>query len=100
MLVEPSLRDAVLADFPDSVPQGSLIRVESSPVRSDPAADARRFLDAPETASFTRRRAREWTQEVYLLQARRRMAEWLASRLDPRKDADPLRRLVLLMEEL
>ena len=100
VLVEPSLRDAVLADFPRSVPQGSLIRVESSPVKSDPAADARRFLDAPETASFTRRRAREWTQEVYLLQSRRRMAEWLASRLDSRKDADPLRRLALLMEEL
>lgn len=100
VLVEPSLRDAVLADFPNSVPQGALIRVESSPVKSDPAADARRFLDAPETASFTRRRSREWTQEVYLLQSRRRMAEWLASRLDPRKDADPLRRLVLLMEEL
>lgn len=100
VLVEPSLRDAVLADFPDSVPQGSLIRVESSRVSADPAADARRFLDAPETSSFTRRRAREWTQEVYLLQSRRRMAEWLASRLDPRKDEDELRRLVLLVEDL
>jgi 4-amino-4-deoxy-L-arabinose transferase-like glycosyltransferase len=100
VLVEPSLRDAVLADFPESVPQGAFVRVESSRVKTDPAADARRFLDAPETSSFTRRDAREWTQEVYLLQSRRRMAEWLASRLNPERDAEPLQRLILLMEAL
>lgn len=100
VLVEAALRDDVLADFPRSVPQGSVIRVESAPVRTDPAADARRFLDAPETASFPRRASREWTQEVYLLQSRRRMAEWLASRLHPERDVELLRRLVLLMEDL
>ncbi|MCR4296458.1 MAG: hypothetical protein NUW21_13050, partial [Elusimicrobia bacterium] len=100
VLVEPSLRDDVLADFPGSVPQGALIRVESARVKTDPAADARRFLEAPETASFPRRASREWTQEVYILQARRRMAEWLASRLHPERDAELLRRLVLLMEDL
>lgn len=100
VLVEPSLRDDVLADFPRSVPQGSLIRVETGPVKTDPAADARRFLEATETASFLRRESREWTQEVYLLQARRRMAEWLASRLHPERDAELLHRLVLLMEDL
>lgn len=100
VLAEPSVLDAVLSDFPGSVPQGTVVRVESSPAKSDPAADARRFLDAPETASFTRRRSREWTQEVYLLQARRRMAGWLASRLDPGRDAELLGRLALLMNEL
>lgn len=100
VLVEASLRDDVLADFPGCVPQGSLIRVESDPVKADPAADARRFLEAPETASFPRRASREWTQEVYILQARRRMAEWLATRLHPERDAALLRRLVLLMEDL
>lgn len=100
VLVEPALRDAVLADFPRSVPQGSLIRAESSLVMTDPAVDARRFLDAPETASFTRRESREWTQEVYLLRSRRTMAEWLASRLDPRRDAGLRLRLLLLMEDL
>ncbi len=100
VLVEPSLRDDVLADFPRSVPQGSLIRVETARVKTDPAADARRFLEAPETSSFPRRASRDWTQEVYILQARRRMAEWLASRLHPERDAELLRRLVLLMEDL
>ena len=100
VLVEPALRDAVLADFPLSVPQGSLIRVEASRTRTDPAADALRFLEAPETASFTRRESRDWTQEVYLLGARRRMAEWLDARLDPRRDAELRRRLALLMERL
>lgn len=100
VLVEPSLRDDVLSDFPRSVPQGSLIRVEEAPVKTDAAADARRFLESPETASFPRRASREWTQEVYLLQSRRRMAEWLASRLHPEKDAELLRRLVLLVDEL
>ncbi len=100
VLVESSLRDDVLADFPRSVPSGSLIRVESARVKTDPAADARRFLEAPETSSFPRRVSREWTQEVYLLQARRRMAEWLESRLHPVHDAELGRRLVLLMEEL
>lgn len=100
VLVESSLRDDVLADFPRSVPQGSVIRVEASPVKADPAADARRFLEAPETASFPRRASREWTQEVYILQSRRRMAEWLASRLHPERDAELFRRLVLLMEDL
>lgn len=100
VLVEPSLRDAVLRDFPRSVPQGALIRVETSPARPDPASDASRFLDAPETWSFPRRRARTWTQEVYLLQARKSMAVWLASRLDPRRDGELLRRLALLEEQL
>lgn len=100
VLVEPTALGAVLHDFPRSVPQGSLARVESAPAKSDPAADARRFLDAPETASFLRRDARTWTQEVYLLQARRNMANWLASRLDPRRDAPLVERLALLVEEL
>ncbi|MDP3542399.1 MAG: DUF2723 domain-containing protein [Elusimicrobiota bacterium] len=99
VLAEASLRDAVLSDFPRSVPQGSLIRVEPAPVKSDPEADARRFLEAPETSSFPRRASRRWTQEVYILQSRRRMAEWLASRLHPERDAELLRRLVLLMED-
>jgi hypothetical protein len=100
VLAEPSLRDPVLADFPRSVPQGTLIRVETSAVRSDPAADARRFLEAPETFSFPRRLAREWTQEIYILHARRRMAEWLAARLEPGRDDALRRRLLLLMEDL
>lgn len=100
VLIEPSLRDDVLRDFPKSVPQGGLIRVESSAVKSDPAAEALRFLDAPETFSFTRRHARPWTQEVYLLHARKNMAQWLASRLDSRRDAALLSRLALLEEQL
>jgi len=100
VLIEPSLIEDVLRDFPQSVPQGGMIRVESSAVKSDPAAEARRFLDAPETSSFSRRQARPWTQEVYLLQARGRMARWLASRLDPRRDAALLARLALLEEHL
>ncbi len=100
VLAESSLRDDVLADFPKSVPQGTVIRVESVAAPSDPAADARRFLDAPETGAFTRRQSRTWTQEIYLLHARRRMAEWLASRLDPDRDGALRERLVLLMEAL
>ncbi len=100
VLAEPSVLGPVLAGFPRSVPQGGLVRVESAPVKSDPAADARRFLDAPETSSFTRRTSRAWTQEVYLLQSRLSMAGWLASRLDPVKDRELLGRLALLMEEL
>lgn len=100
VLAEASLRDDVLFYFPRSVPQGAMIRIESSSVRSDPAADARRFLDAPETASFTRRQSRAWTQEVYLLHARRNMAAWLASRLNPAADQELLVRLSLLMEAL
>jgi len=100
VLAEPTTLGAVLRDFPRSAPQGALVRVEASPAASDPAADARRFLDAPETASFLRRDARPWTQEVYLLQARRNMAIWLASRLDPRRDAPLVERLALLVEAL
>lgn len=100
VLAESSLRDDVLIHFPRSVPQGTLIRIESASVKSDPVADARRFLDAPETASFTRRQSRDWTQEVYLLHARRSMAAWLASRLNPETDRELLGRLALLMEAL
>ncbi len=100
VLAETSLLRAVLLYFPKSVPQGSMVRVESSAVKSDPAADARRFLDAPETSSFTRRRSRAWTQEVYLLHTRRSMAAWLSSRLNPEADQELLGRLSLLMEAL
>lgn len=100
VLAEPTTLGAVLRDFPRSVPQGALVHVDSAPAKSDPAADARRFLDAPETASFLRRDARVWTQEVYLLQARRTMALWLASRLDPRRDVELVERLAILVEAL
>lgn len=100
VLAESSLLNVVLFHFPDSVPQGGVIRVESSPARSVPAVDARRFLDAPETSSFTRGQSREWTQEVYLLQARRMMAEWLASRLNPDRDRELLRRLLELRDRM
>lgn len=100
VLAEPTALGAVLRDFPRSVPQGALVRVEYAPSKSDPPADARRFLDAPETASFLRRDARLWTQEVYLLQARRTMALWLLSRLDRRRDAPLVERLALLVEAL
>ena len=100
VLAEPSLRGVILRDFPRSVPQGSMIRVESAPARSDPADDARRFLGAPETFSFTRADSRPWTQEVYLLQARASMAAWLASRLDPVKDRELRDRLERLLEQL
>lgn len=100
VLVEPTMLADALRDFPASVPQGSLLRIEASPVRTDPAADARRFLDAPETFSFPRSASRPWTQEVYVLQARRSMALWLASRLEPGRDEPLLRRLALLEEQL
>ena len=98
VLAEPSLTDAVLADFPLSVPQGGLIRVESVPRRQDPASDARRFLASLETSPFTRADVLPWTQEVYVLKSRRSMAEWLASRLDPNTDRELAARLKLLME--
>lgn len=82
VLLEPVLLDAVLRDFPASVPQGTLVRAEEKPVRSDPADDARRFLEAPETWTVPRYAVRPWTQEVYVPAARRRMAAWLLSRLD------------------
>lgn len=100
VLAEPTALGAVLRDYPRSAPQGALVRVETSPAKLVSAADARRFLDAPETSSFLRRDARTWTQEVYLLQARRTMALWLASRLNPRDDAPLVERLALLVEEL
>lgn len=88
VLAEPVLLDAVLPAFPHSVPQGTLIRVESAPAADDPAADARRFLSAPETWTVPRAAVRPWTQEVYVPASRRRMAQWLLSRLDPARDAD------------
>ncbi len=100
VVAEASLRGAVLYDFPLSVPQGSVIRVETARVKSEPSADALRFLDAPETASFLRAGSRPWTQEVYILQSRLRQADWLAGRLDPRKDAALLARLNGLMDRL
>ncbi len=100
VLAEPSLRDAILELYPRSVPHGALILVSSVPVASDPAADARRFLDAPETAEVTRWSVRPWTQETYLLESRRRMAEWVGSRLDPRKDRELIARLKILLAAL
>ncbi|UPT75993.1 MAG: DUF2723 domain-containing protein [Elusimicrobiota bacterium] len=95
VLAVPAVLGPVLASFPNSVPQGSLVRIESAKTRSDPAADARRFLDAPETAAPP---ARAWTQEVYLAGSRRIMAAWLGSRLDPVRHASEAARLSLLME--
>lgn|GEM_PF-1438054 len=97
---EASLRDTMLDLYPHSVPRGSLILVCDAPVSSDPAADARRFLDAPETAEVTRWSVRPWTQEVYLLESRRRMAEWVGSRLNPATDRDLIVRLRLLLAAL
>ena len=86
VLLEPTLLDAVQPSFPDSVPQGTLVRLETRPVRSDAAADARRFLAAPETWSVPRYAVRPWTQETYVPAARRRLARWLSERLDPARD--------------
>lgn len=90
VLAEPLLLDAVLHDFPLSVPQGTLVRVEASAVPDDRVADARRFLRAPETWTVPRAAVRPWTQETYVPTARRRMATWLASRLDPARDETEL----------
>lgn len=99
VLLEPSLLDPVLRDFPRSVPQGVLVRVETAPVPGDPAQDARRFLAAPETWSVPRFAVRTWTQETYVPAARRRMAAWLASRLDPARDARESAALRVFVEE-
>lgn len=100
VLAEPVLRDTILLSYPGSVPQGGLLRVETAkPARSDPRADALRFLSQPENA-FTRADARTWTQDVYLLHGRRQMAEWVGSRLDPARDQDLLMRLSLLIAAL
>jgi MYXO-CTERM domain-containing protein len=100
VLAESSLRDTVLGLYPASVPQGTLMRVTGTSRRSTPAEDSRRFLDAPETAEITRWNVRPWTQEVYVLESRRRMAEWVGSRLDPRKDRDLIARLKSLLASL
>lgn len=100
VLAEPVLRDVILDRWPASSPQGTLVRVRRKPApRVDAAADAERFLAAPETA-FTRAQARVWTQEVYLLHGRRLMAEWVGSRLDPKRDQALLWRLRVLHDAL
>ena len=100
VLFEPALLDVALSRYPRSAAQGALIRVSTAAARSDPAADARRFLEAPETAELTRWNVRPWTQEIYLLKTRRRMAEWLASRLDPKRDEALLRAYAGLLAAL
>ncbi|OGR95679.1 MAG: hypothetical protein A2V88_09430 [Elusimicrobia bacterium RBG_16_66_12] len=100
VLLEPSLLDAALQDSPSVAAQGSLLRAQVKGARTYPVAEARRFLDAPETASVTRATVRSWTQEVYVLESRRRMAQWLHSRLDPRKDGEEARRLRVLLDSL
>ncbi len=100
VLMEPSLRDTALRLYPHSVPQGTLVRVETRAVRDNPEADARRFLAAPETWTVTRWSIRPWTQEVYVPEARRLQAEWLGSRLDPRRDRALIGRLKLLLASL
>jgi hypothetical protein len=100
VLFEPGLLDAARGLYPDSVPQGTLIRVLPADGKSDPAADARRFLDAPETAEITRWNVRPWTQEVYLLKVRAALAGWLASRLDPKRDAVLLHEYAALLSSL
>ena len=100
VLFEPALLDAARSLYPRSVPQGVLIRVLPEGGRSDPAEDARRFLAAPETAEVSRWNVRPWTQEIYLLKARRGMAAWLASRLDPSRDRELLRAYARLLSDL
>ncbi|MDE2490517.1 MAG: DUF2723 domain-containing protein [Elusimicrobia bacterium] len=100
VLMEPSLLDTALALYPRSVPQGTLIRIETRPPRDDPAADARRFLSEPATWSLTRWDVRPWTQEIYVLSARRRQAEWIGSRLNPRRDRALIARLKVLLAAL
>ncbi len=100
VLADPAVLAAVLADFPHSAPQGSLIRVETKRRMIDAGDDAARFLESPESGSFTRADARTWTQEVYLLHSRRAMAGWLLSRMGPGSDPRTTARLALLMESL
>jgi len=100
VLLEPSLLDAVRSDFPRCQPQGGLVRVETARVKSDAGAQARRFLQAPETTQVTRWSVRPWTQEVYVLRSRRRMAEWLLSRLDASKNSSETRHLRALLRDL
>lgn len=100
VLAEPVLRDTILDRWPASAPSGGLIRVEEKPApRPSPAADAARFLAAPENA-FTRADARDWTQEVYLLHGRRLMAEWVGSRLKDERDRPLALRLRALLDAL
>jgi hypothetical protein len=99
VLAESSLRDTILGLYPDSVPQGTVMRVAGAPARSTPADDARRFLDAPETGEVTRWNVRPWTQETYVLESRRRMAEWVGSRLNPARYRELIARLKLLLAE-
>ena len=100
VLFEPSLLALALSRYPNSVPQGGLIRLSMKPVSADPAADARRFLEAPETKEITRWNLRSWTQEIYLLKTRRSMARWLASRLDAGRDKALLRAYQKLLIDL
>jgi hypothetical protein len=100
VLLEPSLLDTALRTYPHSVPQGSLVRLETRPVEDDAAEDALRFLDEPETSSVTRWSIRPWTQEIYVTAARRKMAAWLYARLDPRNDRGAGVRLARLMMTL
>lgn len=104
VLVEPLLRDAVLERWPASTPEGASIRVRTKAVPTDPAADARAFLSLPEVA-IDRLASRfawtsDWTQELYVRRSRRAMAEWVGSRLDPRRDAELVARYRALIEEL
>lgn len=69
VLAEPSLLGPVLADFPLSVPQGGLIRVETRAVTPGPSAELEPLPPL-----------REWTQEVYLLRSREILADWLRGR--------------------
>ncbi|OGS37230.1 MAG: hypothetical protein A2506_06080 [Elusimicrobia bacterium RIFOXYD12_FULL_66_9] len=100
VLLEPSLLGAALKDSPHVTAQGSLLRARADAARTDPAADARRFLDAPETGSVSLQSVRSWTQEVYLLESRSLMARWLLSRLDSGKDGAEAERLRALVGSL
>lgn len=68
VLGSPGVLGPILHDFPESVPQGVLVRVETAKTKAVPV---------PVPAIPV---CRAWTQEIYLCRAREGFASWLARR--------------------
>lgn len=91
LFAEATLRDTLLASYPDARPSGVLARVGPKVPAAADAGAAARFVSSTPDDLLTRWSIYDFTQEVYLPKAYRMLIEWYGTTLGPGQDEVDMR---------